>query len=120
MAADFFALDPKHWRMDQRLDNWSRWLQPRLRSQVQPMFRGFRSSEVFAHHEISVPIDSLDAAAMEKQVYALPEQHRDSIRWAYVYRIKPWKFCRHMGITQDRLCGLIHDGRQMLINRATR
>lgn len=84
------------------------------------MFRGFKSTEIWAHNEISVPIDSLDAASMEKQVSTLPVRHRDAIRWAYVYRIQPWRFCRNMGITQTQLAELIHDGRQMLINRSRR
>ena len=117
MAVDFFALDPKHRKIDERLVNWSRWVQVHPARFVQPMFKGFKSSEVWAHHEISVPIDSLDAAAMEKQVSALPVNPRDAIRWAYVYRVQPWRFCRSMGITQTTLADLIHDGRQMLVNR---
>jgi hypothetical protein len=117
MAADFFSVDPKHRRIDERLVNWSRWVQVRPASFTQPMFKSFRSSEVFGHNEISVPIDSLDAASMEKQVSALPVRHRDAIRWAYVYRIQPWRFCRNLGITQTMLADLIYEGRQMLVNR---
>ena len=116
--SDFFSVDPKHRQIDTRLDNWSRWVQVRPSSFVQPMFKGVRSSEVFGHNEISVPINSLDAASMEKQVSALPVRNRDAIRWAYVYRIQPWRFCRNMGINQTQLAELIHDGRQMLVNRA--
>lgn len=117
--ADFFAVDAKHRKLDERLVNWSRWVQVRPASFVQPMFKGFKSSEVWAHDEMSVPIDGLDAQSMEKHVSALPVRHRDAIRWAYVYRIQPWRFCRAMGITQTVLADLIHDGRQMLVNRLT-
>lgn len=118
MAADFFSVDPAHHKIDARLVNWSRWVQVRPASFVQPMFKGFKSSEVWAHNEISVPINPLDGALVETMVSALPVRHRDAIRWAYVYRIQPWRFCRNMGITQTTLAELIHDGRQMLINRS--
>ena len=116
--SDFFSVDPKHRDIDKRLDNWSRWVKVRPASFTQPMFKGFRSSEVWAHNEISVPIDSLDGAKIETMVSALPVKHRDAIRWAYVYRIQPWRFCRSMGITQSVLADLIHDARQMLVNRS--
>lgn len=115
--SDFFSVDAKHRKIDDRLVNWSRWCQVYPARFIQPMFKGMKSSEVFGHNEISVPIDSLDAASIEKQVSALPVRNRDAIRWAYVYKVQPWRFCRHMGITQTVLADLIHDGRTMLINR---
>ena len=121
-AADFFSVYPQHRKIDERLVNWARWLEPHTHStgKVQPMFRGFKSSEAWGYAEVSIPIAPLDAADMEKRVYDLPERNRDSIRWAYVYRIKPWRFCRAMGVSQAQLATLIHDGRQMLVNRLTR
>lgn len=119
-AADFFSVYPQHRKIDERLVNWSRWLQDRPASFPSPMFKGFKSTEVWAHHEVVVPINPLDAADMEKRVFYLPERNRDCVRWAYVYRIQPWRFCRAMGINQTQLASLIHDGRQMLVNRLTR
>ena len=119
---DFFSIDSKHRKIDERLINWARWVTPHTHSmgKVAPMFRGFKSTEVWAYNEVSIPIDTLDAQAIEKQVSALPERHRDCVRWAYVYRIQPWRFCRNMGINQAQLASFISDGRQMLVNRLTR
>jgi hypothetical protein len=118
-VTDFFHVEPHHRKIDERLVNWSRWVQVRPASFVSPMFRGFKSSEVFGGHETVVPIDGMDAQRLEKQVSQLPEKNRDAVRWAYVYRIQPWRMCRVLGVHPTGLCILINDGRQMLVNRLT-
>lgn len=116
---DFFLVESHHRKIDARLVNWARWVKDRPASRVHPMWRGFKASEVWAHHEIVVPVDGIDGQAIEKHVGALPERNRDSIRWAYVYRIHPSRFCRSIGVNPLGLSVLIYDGRQMLINRLT-
>jgi hypothetical protein len=113
---DFHAVPHEHRHIDRRLLNWARWVRDRPQGFVHPMWRAYKSSEVWAS-EPGIPVDSLDAADLERSVSALPERHRDALRWSYVYRGRPWKMCRALGVSEDGLAGLIRDGRQMLINR---
>lgn len=113
---DFHRVDEGHFRIDERLRNWARWVIPRRPSWVHPMWRQYRSSEVWGA-ESGVPVDGLDAQLMEKQVSALPDRHRDAVRWAYVYRKSPHRIARHLGVSLDGLHRLVHEARQMLVNR---
>ena len=82
------------------------------------MFRQYRSTEIWAARD-SLVTDSLDGHQMEKAVCALPEKHRDAIRWSYVFwRIPPGKMCKHLAVSRQGLALLIHDGRSMLKNRS--
>ena len=118
VVVDFTHVAAHHRQIDERLTNWARWVIPRPTSWIAPMWRGFKSSEIWATDpSVSIPIDSLDAQAVEKQVSALPEKNRDAIRWAYVFRGHPSKMCRELGVTRDALADLIYTGRSMLINR---
>lgn len=109
---------PSHQRaMDARLINWARYVRDRPVVWTQPMFRGYRSSEVWVH-EVSVPVDQLDGHKVEKAVQALPEKHRAAVRWAYVFRAHPRRMCRLLAVTEAGLADLIDVGRQMLINRS--
>lgn len=61
-----------------RLVNWERWV--RVRHQgwfTHPMFKNFRASKQWeASPHIGTPVDTIDAALIEKAVYALPPQNR--------------------------------------------
>ena len=46
---------------------------------------------------IQTPVDTLDAVLVEKAVYALPEKHREAVRWWYVYRRNPAAMARSLG-----------------------
>lgn len=81
------------------------------------MWRGFKASEVWTEVEVSVPLDPLDAQKMERGVSALPDQHKFSIRWCYVYRGNPVRAARMVGETQEGLAALISAARVMLVNR---
>ncbi len=108
-----FAHEPMH----ERLINWARWVRPRASSWVHPMWRGFKASEIWTGAQASVPLDPLDAQAVEKGVSALPEQHRFAVRWCYVYSGQPRKAAQQVGETLEGLYALIVGARQMLINR---
>lgn len=113
---DFHYVPPKQARMDDRLINWARYVRDRPVIWTQPMFRGYKSSEVWVH-EVTVPIDPLDGHRIEKAVQALPEKHRAAVRWAYIYRAHPRRMCRLLAVSEQGLADLIVDGRQMLVNR---
>ena len=115
--SDFNAVSYGHEPMHERLINWARWVRPRASSWVHPMWRGFKASEVWTGTTTSVPLDPLDAQAVEKAVSALPDAHRFSVRWCYVYSGQPRKAAQHVGETLEGLYALIVGGRQMLINR---
>lgn len=117
---DFFVVYPHHLAIHDLLMNWSRYVGTGKGglTGASPMFRGYRSSEVWSQ-ECSLPIDELAGHAMEKEVGKLPEKNRDAIRWHYVFwRIPPGRMCRYLGVGRADLAGLIHDGRSMLKNRA--
>lgn len=116
-SIDFHFVPPHQKAMDARLVNWARYVRDKPVSWTQPMFRGYRSSEVWVH-EATVPVDSLDGHQIEKAVSALPQKERAAVRWAYVYRSHPARMCRSLGVTSQGLGQLIETGRQMLINRS--
>ncbi|CAB4126113.1 hypothetical protein UFOVP73_38 [uncultured Caudovirales phage] len=113
---DFHHVEAAHFKIDGRLRNWSRVISVRSVSWTHPMWRGFRPNECF-DHETPVPADPLDGMKLEKAVSHLPEHPRDALRWAYVFRAHPMRFCRQLGVTPAALGALVRDGRQMLINR---
>ena len=82
------------------------------------MFRLYRSTEVWAHHEPAIPVDALDAAKMQKAVTRLPRPNSGALCWYY---LNPWmvpeRAAKVMGTTRSALAVLVRDGRQMLVNR---
>jgi len=115
---DFFAVEYKHLAIHGRLENWARWCRNCPASRVQPMFRLYRSTEVWAHHEPAIPVDSLDAAHMQKAVTKLPKPNSGAIVWYYIRPIDPKRAARNLGATLSGLAVLVRDGRQMLINKS--
>lgn len=118
-AIDFFAIRAGHEAVHERLVNWALWARGgRGGSGVLPMFQHYRPD---GYHELAVaiPIDTLDATALQKLMVLLPEKNRWAIQWSYV---KPWihaqKVCRVLAVSRDGLCELVHDGRSILKNRA--
>lgn len=114
---DFNAVSFAHEPMHERLTNWARWVRPRASSWVHPMWRGFKASEIWTGLQASVPLDPLDAQAVEKGVSALPDAHRFAIRWCYVYGGQPRRAAQHVGESLEGLQVLIVNARTMLINR---
>ena len=121
-AIDFHEVRQIHNAIHDRLENWARYVcAGNGGKSCAPMFRHYRSSEVWQEPTIRTPIDSLDGSKIERMVGQLPEQHMMAVRWWYVYSnwgVSMHKACRVMGIGRARLNDLVHDGRTMLKNRS--
>jgi len=116
---DYCYVSLEHELIHARLVNWERWVRVRPHGwQVAPMFRMYQSKARQWHAPvIQTPVNTLDAAVLEKAVYALPEKHREAIRWWYVYRRDPVGMARLLGVSKQGLADLVNAGRTMLHNR---
>ena len=116
-TVDFHHVEEHHQAIDARLSNWGLWLQSRPGGKIHPMWAKARSNAWQWHAPEHRPTcDPLDAQAMEKAVYKLPEKHRAAIRWQYVYRGSPARACRALAVNMDGLAELVRQGRTMLVN----
>jgi len=117
---DYNHVQDRHQAIHARLENWRRWVIVRPHGwQTAPMFRMYQSKarQWEASPRIGTPVDTIDAALMEKAVYALPEKHREAVRWWYVYRRDPVAMARSLGVSKQGLADLVEAGRAMLKNR---
>lgn len=118
-TVDYCHVKPEHEAIHERLVNWERWV--RVRPQgwfTHPMFRMYQSkARQWEAPVIQNPVNTIDAALIEKAVYALPDKHREAVRWWYVYRRDPAAMARNLGVTKQGLADLVGDGRAMLQNR---
>ena len=118
-TVDYNHIHPHHEAIHARLVNWRRWVTVRPHGwATAPMFRMYQSKSRQWHApDIQEPIDTLDAVLLEKAVYALPEKHREAVRWWYVYRRDPVAMARNLGVSKQGLADLVDSGRTMLQNR---
>ena len=118
-TVDYNHIAAHHEAIHERLVNWERWVRVRPHGWfTHPMFRNFRVSKQWeASPHIGTPVDTIDAALMEKAVYALPEKNREAVRWWYVYRRDPVAMARNLGVSKQGLADLVEAGRTMLGNR---
>lgn len=116
---DFFTVRHEHIGIHDALCNWSRCVRVAVAGDMPaPMFRHYRTSEVWIADEIRIPTDALAGWKMERAVSNLPERHRAAIRWHYVFpRRTPRSVARKLTVTETALHLLVHDGRSMLRNR---
>ena len=118
-TVDYSHVPERHAAIHARLENWRRWVIVRPHGwQTHPMWRSALTSrqwDVSPH--IAVPVNTIDAALMEKAVYALPDKHREAVRWWYVYRRDPVAMARNLGVSKQGLADLVDAGRTMLQNR---
>ena len=117
---DYNRVQDRHQAIHARLENWRRWVIVRPHGwQVAPMFRMYQSKsrQWEASPHIGTPVDAIDAALMEQAVYALPEKHREAVRWWYVYRRDPAAMARSLGVSKQGLADLVEAGRTMLQNK---
>lgn len=118
VPVDFFYVEPRHQAIHIELENWARYVGVKRQGWVHPMWKGANSNgRQWYVPEARDEIRPLDGMEMEKAVRALPEKHREAIRWAYVYKWTPAIEARRLGVTYERLANLIRSGRVMLINR---
>lgn len=117
---DFFEVRHAHIEIHARLQNWAKWARGgRGTGYVHPMFQGYRADGYHELHGGGVPVDSLDAAAVQKLFPRLPEKHRWALQWSYVHPyIHFGRVCRALAVTKPALCELVHDGRSMVKNIA--
>lgn len=120
VCIDYNYVHERHTAIHARLENWRRWVIVRPHGwQVAPMFRMYQSKarQWEASPRIGTPVDTLDAVLVEKAIYALPEKHREAVRWWYVYRRNPAAMARSLGVSKQGLADLVEAGRTMLNNR---
>ncbi len=115
---DFHEVPAHQLAIHARLENWGRWCHGSGHAQMAPMFRMYRSSEVYqAIGGGGAPVDIPDAARIAKAVIALPEQYRHAMAWCYVNKTSVSAACRRIACTAQELAALVIDGRQMMLNR---
>lgn len=118
MTVDFTIVPEHQLAMHDRMLNWGRWCYGTGHAQASPMFRMYRSSEVYQYmSETAIQVDTHDAAKIAKAVIALPEDHRHAASWYYINKGAPVRACRIIGCGMQHLARLVIDGRTMLINR---
>ncbi|VTU37081.1 hypothetical protein [Variovorax sp. PBL-E5] len=116
-----FHVVPWHQRdIDDRLRNWAAWCNGSSAPSSAPMFRMAPppTRARAAYGSLTVPpVDRADAVKIASAVTALPGRNSAAIHWAYCKPVSPNKACRAIGTSMEGLAQLLHDGRQMLINR---
>ena len=118
-TVDYNHVKPEHEAVHERLTNWARWVRVRPQGwQTAPMFRMYQSrARQWEAPVIQNPVDTLDAVVVEKAVSALPEKHRDAIRWWYVHAGNPVAMARALAVSKQGLADLVDAGRTMLQNK---
>lgn len=115
---DFFFVESHHSEIHADLENWALCVRVKRQSWAHPMWKGAQSNgRQWYAPELRPDLDTLGGMETEKAVRALPEKHRESIRWAYVYKWAPATEIRRLGVTYEGLANLIRAGRSMLVNR---
>lgn len=117
---DLAHIPDRQQEIDRRLTEWARWarVHPRMMPS-QPMFRYAKSNsrQWEVDPPIHIEIDAIAAHEIEKAVSALPDKHRTSLRWCYVFPYVPVHIVRReLGLTKDALCQIVEDSRDMLRN----
>jgi DNA-directed RNA polymerase specialized sigma24 family protein len=116
-SPDYHRVEDDQLDIHNRLLNWARWVIPRTSSAVSPMFRNYRSHAWQWHSpEHRQTCDTLDALAIEKTMYKLPDKHRQAVRWCYVYRCTPAVAIREIGVSYVCLATLVRESRFMVRN----
>ena len=118
-TVDYNHIPAHHEAIHERLENWARWVRVRPHGwQTHPMFRMYQSkARQWEAPVIQNPVNTIDAALIEKAVYALPDKHREAVRWWYVYRRDPVAMARNLGVSKQGLADLVDVGRTMLQNK---
>ena len=113
---DYSRVQARHRSIHERLLNWKRWVTERKHGwATAPMFRMYQSkARQWEAPVIHNPVDALDAVLMEKAVAALPDRHREAIRWSYVHCGNPAAMARRLAVSKQGLADLVDAGRTML------
>lgn len=105
---------PMHWR----LVNWERTLRGSAGTGVAPMFRQYRSSEVYSDGGGKLPLDHQDADIIGRAVVALPTCNLLAINWWYVKPNAPSKAAAGMQCSLSELAQHVINGRALLIAKS--
>lgn len=118
-TVDYYHVNPEHEGIHARLENWSRWVRVRPHGwQTHPMWKKALTSKQWdAAPHIPMPVNTLDAVAVEKAVSVLPMKQREAVRWSYVHGRDPMGMARQLAVSKQGLADLVTDGRTMLKNR---
>lgn len=118
---DLHAVRAGHERIDDRLCNWARWLREHrgMHRRTAPIWRQYRAPSTATVYgaEIRPPVRAIEALQTERAVVALPAKYRAAIKWCYVTKRAPAETARSLAVSVFGLMQLIHDGRQMLIDK---
>lgn len=116
---DFNLVPDRQVQMHIRLsEDWKAYCHGGTGSAVSPMFRQYRSSDVYEPAPSKPHGDPVAGAKLNTAIIALPgEKYRLALQWAYITEGPPIKARRQIGCTLDGLYELICDARTMLINR---
>lgn len=123
-SIDWHLIPERQLAIHDRLLNWARWCRGPAGSDVSPMFRFYRSTDAnqgdgqrYGLRATAEATDPHDAQVIAKGVAFLPEPHRLSLHWYYLRPVNPNRASREIGTTCAGLAQLVHDGRNMLVNR---
>ena len=117
---DFHHVLDRHAGIHLKLEEWRRYVKVRKSAGWlnHPMWKNALSSRQWdVNPHIRNPINTIRALLTEKTVSALPDKHRDAIRWMYVYEGDPLGMARYLGVSKQGLADLVFEGRVMLLNR---
>jgi hypothetical protein len=79
------------------------------------MFKGYISTEVWAHHEATAAVDILDALRLEKAVCVLPYNHKHALKWWYIAPIGPAQTASILGLTLEGLAMTVIQARSRVL-----
>lgn len=118
-SCDVFRVEPHHYEIHARLENWARWSKSDGRAkQMSPMFRQYRSNWRQWHEpENTSPIYDSDAWKVEKVVMSLPTRFKDLLLWYYIWKAPVHAAQRAFASTQLNLWLDVSKAREMVDNR---
>lgn len=117
---DFHYVLPEHIAIHERLVNWGRWANGGNTPATAPGFSMYRSPARARGAEYGStrdPVNGADACRIQSLVGTQPLLQRSALAWCYIKPTNPQRFAREIGVTLDRLSGLLADGRQRLIDQ---
>ena len=117
---DYSFVPPRQDAVHIRLEEWAKWVRVSPKPwATQPMWRNAKTPRQWdIDPTIHRTLNTLECSEMERAVSILPDKHRGSIRWCYVYSYIPdTAIRREYGLTREALAKMIVDGRDMLANR---
>lgn len=116
-VVDYCYVKPEHEAIHARLTNWARWVRVRPNGcTTHPMWRKALTSRLWdVSTRTPVPVNVLDAEAVQKALSALPVKQRAALGWSYVLCRDPIGMARKLAVSKRGLQELVTDGRALLM-----